>query len=107
MPSHAQLNQELLKRYDLWMDAQQYSEGTKKLYRRFLSRFVSFLGEASITEATHLDIVAFLSSQAYSIREIHHELNTLRVFYDFLNLGGLVSTVPPRFVKLRPIPRKL
>jgi integrase/recombinase XerC len=110
MPSNSQFNEELVRRYGLWMDAQQYSEGTKTIYRRFLSRFVSFLGEASVTDATHLDIIAFLaylSSKAYSISEIHHQLNTLRVFYDFLNLGGLVSRVPPRFVKLCSIPRRL
>jgi site-specific recombinase XerD len=110
MLNHPQLNQELVARYDLWMIVQQYSDGTKRMYRRVLRNFSSFLGQVSITDATHVDIRAFiasLSARNVSIREIHKELNILRVFYDFLQLGGLVPLVPPRFVKLRPIVQKL
>ncbi|MGB8540587.1 MAG: tyrosine-type recombinase/integrase [Candidatus Acidiferrales bacterium] len=109
MFSNAQFNQELVSRYSLWMIAQQYSDGTKKMYRRVLCNFCGFLGDISITDATHLDIRAFiasLSSRGLSICEIHHQLNILRVFYDFLQLGGLVSLVPARFVKLRPLVKK-
>ena len=106
MLDNPQFNQELVARYDLWMIAQQYCDGTKKMYRRILRNFCGFLGPVSITDATHLDIRAFIASlslRGLSICEIHHQLNTLRVFYDFLQLGGLVSLVPPRFVKLRPL----
>jgi site-specific recombinase XerD len=92
------------------MIAQQYAEGTKRKYRRVLSNFSGFLNQISITDATHLDIRAFiasLSSKGASIREVHQELNILRVFYDFLHLGGLIALVPPRFVKLRPFASKV
>ena len=32
---------------------------------------------------------------------MYRSLGVLRLFYDFLNLGGVVSYVAPRFVKLR------
>src|ERR1700683_5642220 len=110
MLNHPQFNQELVARYDLWMIAQQYSDGTKRMYRRVLRNFSSFLGQLSNTGATPVEVRAFiasLSARNASIREIHKELNILRVFYDFLQLGGLVPLIPPRFVKLRPIVQKL
>src|SRR5260221_14234037 len=37
---------------------------------------------------------------------LKHELHALRIFFDFLNMGGLVPWVAPRFVKIRsPRPR--
>jgi site-specific recombinase XerD len=109
MLDHRQFNQELVARYDLWMNAQKYADGTKKMYRRVLGKFCGFLNQMSITDATHVDIrnfIASLSKRGLAISEIHHQLNILRVFYDFLQLGGLVSLVPPRFVKLRSYPTK-
>jgi site-specific recombinase XerD len=38
---------------------------------------------------------------------IQGRLFALRVFYDFLNLGGQVSTVPPRYVLTRKVPKRL
>jgi len=108
MLDHPQFNQELVARYDLWMTAQQYADSTKKRYGRVLANFCRFLDQVSITDATHLDVRAFiasLSSSGLSIGEIHHQLHTLRVFYDFLQIGGLISLVPPRFVKLRRLPK--
>jgi hypothetical protein len=51
MLGHSRFNQELVARYDLWMIAQQYSDGTKIMYRRILRNFRGFLGPVSITDA--------------------------------------------------------
>ena len=59
--------------------------------------------------SNHFDIRDFLANGARRglIRfTLKHELHALRVFFDFLNMGGLVPWVAPRFVKIRtPIPR--
>jgi len=38
---------------------------------------------------------------------IRDQLYALRVFFDFLNLGGLIKWVPPRQVKMRPLKRHI
>src|SRR4030081_1133937 len=110
MRTKSAFNQELLSRYNLWLVAQQYIYKTQQIYMRVLSNFCKFLGHQSIMEATHFDIRAFLaheSRRGIAFNTIHHELNVLRMFYDFLNLGGLVNYVPPRFVRLRPVVKRI
>jgi site-specific recombinase XerD len=110
MRSYAQFNQELARRYQLWMNAQQYASATKHIYGRVLQEFFAFLGKKSATSVTHFDIRAFLASLSdrhVAFCSVHRNIVILRVFYDFLNMGGLVGHVAPRFVRLRPIPRKL
>lgn len=50
-----------------------------------------------------------LAAEGMSQKTIRGELYALRVFFDFLNLGGLVKRVPPRMLNLRPrhIPKVL
>lgn len=104
------LNRELVRRYSIWMVAQHYASGTQSYYRRILRDYCEFLDKKPIVRATHLDIVAFLareSARGITLQGVHHQLNILRMFYDFLNLGGLIDYVPPRFVRLRPATRLL
>ena len=110
MRSYARFNQELARRYQLWMVAQQYASATKHIYGRVIQEFCAFLGEKSVTSVTHFDIRAFLASLSdrnIAFSSVHRDIVVLRVFYDFLNMGDLVSHVAPRFVRLRPIPKKL
>lgn len=110
MHSYAQFNQELARRFQLWMNTQQYASPTKHIYARVLQDFCMFLGKKSATSVTHFDIRAFLASVSdrhTAFSSVHRDIVILRVFYDFLNLGGLVSHVAPRFVRLRPTPKKL
>lgn len=58
----------------------------------------------------HLDVQEFLAHSAAkgaSPSLIRVQLHSLRIFFDFLNLGGLVKWVPPRTIKLRPLPRQV
>ena len=110
MRSPAKLNEELVRRYQLWMTTQHYASGTQRLYFRTLKGFCGFVREKPMTDITHDDVLAFLlreSASGLTLQTIHRKLNTLRMFYDFLNLGGLINFVPPRFVRLRPAPKSL
>ena len=91
MRSPRELNRELVRRYGLWMVAQHYAVPTQKMYARALTDFCAFIGEKRITRVTHTDVIEFLaheSRRGVSLQSNHNKLNILRVFYDFLNLGG-------------------
>ena len=109
LSAEAALNLELIKRYHRWLDVQEYSFETKRFYTRVASCFSRYMGRASVVRANHFDIRDFLASvakQGHIRFTLKHELHALRVFFDFLNMGGLVPWVAPRFVKIRaPIPR--
>jgi integrase/recombinase XerD len=109
MRSYARFNLRLIRRYEQWMVAQQYSAATKSMYRQTLRLFVEFLKHKSLTDVSHLDVRRFmlhLSENRVSLDSARRHLHGLRRFYDFLNLGGLVNYVAPRLVKLRRTPRK-
>lgn len=102
------LNEELTRRFTRWLFALNYSECTIDAYPRIVRRFAGFLASRSVLKTTHLDVQEFLARSAqkqHTSRSVRHQLYALRVFFDFLNLGGLVKWVPPRVVRLRRIER--
>ena len=104
MRSYATFNRRLARRYDEWMVAMHYAEITQRVYGKAIRRFVQFLGKKSAAAVTHVDVrrfIAHLSADGASLSLVYRSLGVLRLFYDFLNLGGVVSYVAPRFVKLR------
>lgn len=110
MPRIPHFNLELVGRYKLWMIAQHYTAGTQKLYLHVLKDFCSFLRSRPIPRVSYVNVLEFLaheSARGMSLQSLHHELNTLRVFYDFLNLGGIKTFSPARFVRLRPVIRQI
>jgi site-specific recombinase XerD len=110
MRSYAGFNQKLVRRWEQWMVIQHYSVGTKYVYKQSLALFVDFLSEKSITDVTHLDVRQFLlrlSEDGVSLMCARKHLVSLRRFYDFLNLGGLVTYVAPRLVALRQTAHKI
>ncbi len=107
--SHA-FNLELVKRYERWLVVQRYAVQTRYHYGRCVHKFVAFRGNQGVLGTTHFDVQEFLAASAArgaSPKAIRGELYALRVFFDFLNLGGLVKWVPPRTVKLRRLPRHI
>jgi len=99
-------NRQLSKRYDDWMTALHYRPNTKFYYRKVLERFNRFLGKRSTTDVTHLEIRQFLthiSELGATLETTYRYLGVLRRFYDFLNLGGIVSYVPPRLVRMKVV----
>jgi site-specific recombinase XerD len=100
----ARYNRALATRYEQWMIAMHYAQHTQRMYRRSLRRFVAFMGRRSIAAVGHLDIQRYLShisEDGVSLNGAYRDLGVLRLFYDFLNLGGVVNYVAPRFVRLR------
>jgi site-specific recombinase XerD len=101
-------NGELIQRYGRWLFAQKYSACTQYSYPRAVSQFAEFLKSKSFLKVDHLDVQEFLSQcaiQGGQPRYVRGQLYALRIFFDFLNLGGLVRWVPPRIVRMRPIKR--
>ena len=109
MRSNAAMNQRLAHSYDQWMVIQQYSPSTMR--RRYLTirQFIESLRGKLLTDASHVDVRSFVASLAdhgVTLHTANDHLTTLRMFYDFLNLGGLVGYSPPRLVRIRNRPRK-
>ena len=110
MNSRKSLNFELERRYMRWLVVQRYAAQTRYHYGRSVAKFLSFLGHKCVLKTTHFDIQEHLgkcAASGESPKQVRGELYALRVFFDFLNLGGLVKWVPPRFVKLRRIRRQI
>ena len=104
MRSHAKLNRSLVKQYQKWMVAMHYATVTKVVYLKALNSYLTFLGDRSLIRVTHTDIRLFIadaSENGATLGTVYRSLGVLRQFYDFLNLGGVVDYVAPRFVRLR------
>jgi site-specific recombinase XerD len=102
-------NGELVVRFDRWLMLQKYSPITRDMYRRAMREYVKFLGERSVTKSTHLDVQEFLATQAAKgvlPRTVLYKLYAVRVFFDFLCLGGLIKWSPPRVVQMRRVERR-
>jgi len=109
MLSSIKLNGELVCRYERWLTVQRYSSETRRVYTRTVKDFSQFMNRRPVTNANHFDVREFLvmaSRKGHATYTLKHELHALRIFFDFLNMGGLVPWVAPRFVKIRsPRPR--
>lgn len=104
------LNRRLAERYDRWMVIQRYSRNTMYRRARTIRLFIESLNGKLLTRATHMDVRSFmadLAERGVSYVTANDHLTSLRLFYDFLNLGGMVGYVPPRLVRIRGIPRKI
>lgn len=108
MRSSANFNGRLAKRYDDWMTALHYTQNTKTYNQKVVGKFHRFLGSRSTTDVTHVEIRQFLthiSDYGATLETTYRYLGVLRRFFDFLNLGGVVSYVPPRLVRMKVVKR--
>lgn len=106
MISPAKRNAQLAKRYDDWTIALHYAKNTRWYAQKVLGRFNKFLGTRRISDVTHLEVREFLTHLAdygATLETTYRHLGVLRRFYDFLNLGGVVSYVPPRLVRMKQL----
>src|SRR6185437_3977092 len=97
-------------RFDEWLILQHYSKSTNYVYRQSVHLFVEFLRDKAATKVTHIDVrrfMLYLAENRFSIFSACRHLQGIRRFYDFLNLGGLVSYVAPRLVAIRSLPPKI
>ena len=108
--SNRALNEELASRFSRWLVALDYSKCARDKYPRTVRRFSTFLHPTRLLKVTHLDVQEFLATSAakgQTPRLIRDQLYALRIFFDFLNLGGLIKWVPPRMVMMRPVQRHI
>lgn len=59
---------------------------------------------------TYVDVLEYLAALAQegkSIYTLHHYLHGLRIFYDFLDFGGLIAQHAPRMVRMKAIRPKV
>jgi integrase/recombinase XerD len=108
MPSLAHVNKQLAGRWKQWLVALHYAEHTRDHYMKSLYLFLDYLGKRPVSGVTHLEVrqfISYLSNRGATLATVYRHLGVLRIFYDFLNFGGVVSYVAPRLVKLRP-PRR-
>lgn len=104
------LNEELARRSSRWLFALNYSPCVLSKYPRTVRRFSAFLYSRKVLKLTHFDVQESLAHSAaigQTPTLIREQLYALRVFFDFLNLGGLVKWVPPRVVRMRPLQRHI
>jgi site-specific recombinase XerD len=110
MLSGVALNEELAVRYKRWLVAQRYAEESRNIYCRIVGYFTRFMGRKPVTQSTHLDIREYLAARAATkppSTNLRNELYALRVYFDFLNMGGLVHSSLPRFIRIRRGPRRV
>ena len=110
LESRRELNEELTNRFSRWLAVQGYSSCVLYRYPRTVRQFTKFMRQTNILNVTHFDIQEFLAesgAQGRTAKAIRGELYALRIFFDFLNLGGLIKWVPPRLVKMRPLQRHI
>ena len=110
MSSAREFNNDLTKRFVRWLKVQEYTEQTNRHYLSSIVSLCRFLNDIPATDATHLDIRDFLASVAQrrvKRATIWRAMSALRCFFDFLNMGGLITWSPPRFVRLPPLRKRV
>lgn len=108
------LNRELVNRYSRWLAAQAYLPITQSRYCAAANSFLVFLGHRRVTKTTQIEIQDYLAAGAakgWPVYKIREYLYSLRIFFDFLCLGGLMRWSAPRFIRMkrlrRPLPKVL
>src|ERR1700693_6012477 len=110
MPSASEFNDDLTRRFTRWLKVQEYTAQTNRHYLASIASLCRFLNDIPATDVTHLDIRDFLASVAQrgvKRSTIWSAMSALRCFFDFLNMGGLITWSPPRFVRLPPLKRRV
>jgi site-specific recombinase XerD len=108
--SYAKDNRVLAEKFSQWLEVQNYSPHTRRAYDLLTADFCRFLRSRSLTEVKHLDVREYLfhlHGRGLASSSMDRQLHGLRTFFDFLNLGGLVASVAPRFIRTRRRQRKL
>jgi integrase/recombinase XerC len=103
-------NEQLISRFDKWLQVTGKAVSTRRGYIFTVKALAAFLNGKPLNTVVTQDVRAFLASQYdqnLSSTTIATRLWTLRTFYDFLQMGGQVSTIAPRYVLTRKIPIRL
>jgi site-specific recombinase XerD len=108
--SQPKINLEMVERFGRWLIAQKYAVSTQERYSRIARQLCSHIGRKALSSVTPMDIGDFLTNtlpDRWADNFIGDRLGSLRCFFDFLYLGGVVDKVAPRFLKARARPKAL
>lgn len=108
--SYVHDNRVLAEKFDQWLEIQNYSENTRRAYRELTASYCGFLGARDLTKSEPSDIreyIGHLYQCKLAPSSLESRLGGLRTFFVFLNLGGVVTSIAPRFVQMRKRKRKL
>jgi len=103
-------NDALIERFDKWLQVCGKTVNTREVYVLAARQFAKSLSDKPVTAATKADVSAFLAtlhSNGLSPSSMQTKLDSLRIFLDFLALGGQVRVSVPRFVTRRKLPTRL
>lgn len=103
-------NRELLVRFGEWVCALRYAPTTRQHYVRVASMFCKFIGKRALRTVDHFDVRRFLYEilrRDLSVDGPNRYLWALRMFFDFLHLGGAIKSPPTQFIRGRRHPRKV
>lgn len=107
--SYAKANRTLAEKFSQWLEVQNYSANTRRVYDALTADFCRFIGSRSLTEIQHFDVreyLHFLYKKGLAQSSLDRQLHGLRTFFDFLSLGGVVASIPPRLVHTRKRPQR-
>jgi site-specific recombinase XerD len=103
-------NLDLAAKFDAWLEAQNYSTHTRKAYRSLTGYLCEFIASRSVLEIKHFDIREFLTylyKRGLNPSSQARQLSGLKLFFDFLDKGGLVDSNVARLIKTRKVGRRL
>jgi site-specific recombinase XerD len=106
----ASINRRLADRYSRWLLAQGYRSVTCRRYNQVVASFLDFFGSRLVTKTTQTEIQDYVAAGAnngWAYFRIREHLYSLRIFFDFLCLGGLMPWSPPRLIHMRRLKRPL
>ncbi len=110
VPSSRQVNAEMVRRFQMWLNAQKYLASTVTKYSNECKKFCAFIGNKPMQEVIPLDVADYISTnlpRKWADNLVNSRLASLRTFFDFLYMGGIVNTVPPRFIRPRKVTKRL
>jgi integrase/recombinase XerD len=108
--SSSQLNAEMVRRFQAWLNAQKYLPSTVTKYCNDCKKFCLFIGNKPMQEVIPLDVADYISTnlpRKWADNLVNSRLASLRTFFDFLYMGGVVNTVPPRYIRPRKVTKRL
>src|SRR5580658_187840 len=108
--SSSELNTEMVRRFQSWLNAQKYLKSTVTKYCNECKKFCTYIGNKPMREVIPLDIADYITTnlpRKWADNLVNSRLSSLRTFFDFLYMGGVVNTVPPRFIRPRRVTKRL
>jgi integrase/recombinase XerC len=109
--SHAKLNLDLIEGFDKWLMVQNFSPHTRVGYCAYVRQLAVFIGQASLLEVKRDNVAGFLrhlqERRHFKPASLEAATFSLRKFYTFLNMGGVVQRGPMLTIPNRKLPKRL